>query len=1362
MTPLFTSFAHWLADYYLLSTVLLVLAVAALVAVKQPAKRRAVTQSTLIGLVLLAALCALPGWSLMSLTSNRPTASLNIQTIEQPASPPLPIREGPGKGSSPPDFHTMAGNTSPAVNTSVPPPQPPRRHLPWSSLAVFAWCAGAALALLRLAIGWWAARRLFHNAQPAPANLVTMLREVLTNHDKHAQTPLLLTSAEIDVAVALGIRRPAVLLPTKWLQTQTTDDLHTVLAHEAAHIHNRDLQWLALSRALNVLLWAQPLYWFVRRRMRLDQEALADAAAAELTSRQHYAEQLVAWAHVVSARPTPRLSSAVGLWESPSQLRARIALLIDSQFTVLRSCTRSWRIAAALLAATSALALSTITLQPPRRADAQDQPAERDPKPLAARSNDPTAPDSIPQLRPNTFAGRAVDENGKPVVGVGVFLFRTKHSDASRKLVSQKATDADGRFQFDNVIDIAKEFPDGKFPPEHDVGAEFLQVIVRSPGRVTQHMMQTRQHIAQWGEFREMKLPPAAILRGRITSPDGKPVAGALVSFGTLGTATWDGAMAARTDENGNYEIDDIAPFDMQQYRDQIAEQQRQAQEKGRKDVYSAALFISPPFLRVEHPDFAVMRIGVEKVPGEKAVQLEPAAILEGRVVYGPSGEPAAGALVEAITSVAKVRQVAPEQFTSMHRAVTRTGPDGTYRFTTMPAGTYDLSATMDGWVNAGINELVTNAGKSVSAPDLTLSKGGVISIRLVDSKSGEPIDVPLDTTAAIAAHKFPLQALSRPVHEPFAAANADKRFELRAPAGKRLLMVSGVRVGNEIKWLGAAQLGEDSRIMVDVVEGETVEVDVPVTEAEEGTKASGVAMDRVEVRPLNVRQNPREAIESLSKTLQEQADNVRALLDRALAFETVGEHGNAMADYEKVIELKSDGIGNLIAHNNLAYLLSTAPDDSIRNGKRAVELAKKAQQLSTEPMPDIVDTLAAAYAEAGDFDEAVKAQQQAIEMKPDNSKFREHLKLYQAKQPLRDDRGASERPKGNAADEKEQSRSGPILRGRIIDDAGKPIPGVEIILYGGIATRFRGQETKTNENGEYEFKPLETGAAMARSDNDGPWLYTGIQFKHPEMVPADGKSWRDLRVLNKKEHVEELNLTMTRGGKISGVVLHPDSDQPVPKLDLRIYNGFDEGKETGDFHVYATTGDDGSFTSEPLFPGRYVIDINDNNFAGQSPYPKIGHADVRPGETTNLRISTRELLELQDPFQITGTAIGDDGKSMVYGGVGVLINGGKTNLRSRGGGIDGRNVFGIKFGPVERSEPSENSPYGVGTHDIDLVGNNQRVGYTLIKRTPSEPLRITDDPNKPEVEDGIRYIRPNQPVEFKLIFAKEKQTPRP
>ncbi|MEN6365636.1 MAG: M56 family metallopeptidase [Thermoguttaceae bacterium] len=335
---------------------------------------------------------------------------------------------------------------------------------------------------------------------------------------------------------------------------------------------------------------------------------------------------------------------------------------------------------------------------------------------------------------------------------------------------------------------------------------------------------------------------------------------------------------------------------------------------------------------------------------------------------------------------------------------------------------------------------------------------------------------------------------------------------------------------------------------------------------------------------------------------------------------------------------------------------------------------------------------------------------------------------------------------------EKTHQSQGPILRGRIIDESGNPLPGIRVVLYSGIATRFRGQEAKTNANGEYQFDPMKTGAAKLRDGRPSDW-YTGVQFEHDEYVPADGRSWRDIQVPMVDRHEHVVDMKMVRGGKVSGIVLDADTGKPAGQLDLRIDNGFIGGKRDGEFTVYATTDNVGRFTSRPLFPGRYVIQTNDAKIANDA---KIGMAVVRAGETTEMRMTTQERPDLQDPFRITGTAIGDDGHSMVYGGVGLRITGSDNKLRTAGGGIDGRNVFNLNFGPIERITTSPKAPYGVGTYDVEFFGWNTRFGYKLVKRTPSEPLRITDDQNQPELKDGIRYIRPNQPAEFQLVFTKD------
>ncbi len=125
---------------------------------------------------------------------------------------------------------------------------------------------------------------------------------------------------------------------------------------------------------LFVLLWVQPFYWLLRRKLRLDQELLADAAAADTKGRQQYAAELVAWARSATRRPRMPAAAAVGLWEGPSQLRRRVALLLDERFTMLRKCSRKWQLTSSFSLVAAAAMLSLITVQP--RTAAQTTPGK--------------------------------------------------------------------------------------------------------------------------------------------------------------------------------------------------------------------------------------------------------------------------------------------------------------------------------------------------------------------------------------------------------------------------------------------------------------------------------------------------------------------------------------------------------------------------------------------------------------------------------------------------------------------------------------------------------------------------------------------------------------------------------------------------------------------------------------------------------------------------------------------------------------------------------------------------------------------------------------------------------------------------
>ena len=99
---------------------------------------------------------------------------------------------------------------------------------------------------------------------------------------------------------------------------------------------------LALGRCLLVLLYAHPLFWWLRRAIRGDQELLADAAAAG-DYRPAYAEELLRLIRQTAAPSLLAASAAVGIWEGSSQLSRRIAMLLDETFGVEPRGSRSWR-----------------------------------------------------------------------------------------------------------------------------------------------------------------------------------------------------------------------------------------------------------------------------------------------------------------------------------------------------------------------------------------------------------------------------------------------------------------------------------------------------------------------------------------------------------------------------------------------------------------------------------------------------------------------------------------------------------------------------------------------------------------------------------------------------------------------------------------------------------------------------------------------------------------------------------------------------------------------------------------------------------------------------------------------------------
>ena len=196
------------------------------------------------------------------------------------------------------------------------------------------------------------------------------------------------------------------------------------------------------------------------------------------------------------------------------------------------------------------------------------------------------------------------------------------------------------------------------------------------------------------------------------------------------------------------------------------------------------------------------------------------------------------------------------------------------------------------------------------------------------------------------------------------------------------------------------------------------------------------------EARALLKKNKYEDAISVLAKTLTAEPKNSDALSLRATAYHSIKQWRLAIDDYTALIDIlpKSEStyrnrascyaaLGDyrrqLFDHmrsvelapkdaracNGAAWLLATCPDQKIRDGSEALQLATRACEVTDWKDPLYLDTLAAAYAELGQFEKAVEWQQKALanpdfEKNVDKDEFvvaQRRLNLYKSGKPFRE-----------------------------------------------------------------------------------------------------------------------------------------------------------------------------------------------------------------------------------------------------------------------------------------------------------------------------------------------------------------------
>ena len=144
------------------------------------------------------------------------------------------------------------------------------------------------------------------------------------------------------------------------------------------------------------------------------------------------------------------------------------------------------------------------------------------------------------------------------------------------------------------------------------------------------------------------------------------------------------------------------------------------------------------------------------------------------------------------------------------------------------------------------------------------------------------------------------------------------------------------------------------------------------------------------------------EALVCINKANQLRPNDTTILRRRGELHTTLGDVNKAYQDYILAIEADSE---NLKAHRNLSWLLSTSNQSSIRNGKEALSHAMWCCEKTQWKEASSLEVLAAAYAECGDFDEAVRRQSEALPLRSSKQKetTQQRLKVLQKGLPIRE-----------------------------------------------------------------------------------------------------------------------------------------------------------------------------------------------------------------------------------------------------------------------------------------------------------------------------------------------------------------------
>ncbi len=190
--------------------------------------------------------------------------------------------------------------------------------MPW---VVAVWMMGVLLCSLRLAGGWWHARRLAFVGAHAAAREWQEVVARLKSRLGVMRSVRLLESARVSVPIVVGWIKPTLIVPAAVLGGLAPSELEAVLAHELAHIRRHDYLVNLLQSAVETLLFYHPGVWWASHVVRVEREHCCDDLAVKACGDAVlYARALTA---IELMRHDPAGSMAMAVTGSPLLARVR-------------------------------------------------------------------------------------------------------------------------------------------------------------------------------------------------------------------------------------------------------------------------------------------------------------------------------------------------------------------------------------------------------------------------------------------------------------------------------------------------------------------------------------------------------------------------------------------------------------------------------------------------------------------------------------------------------------------------------------------------------------------------------------------------------------------------------------------------------------------------------------------------------------------------------------------------------------------------------------------------------------------------------------------------------------------------------